>query len=90
MTDLPSLRDRIAAAIDECRTLIPSAQADAVLAILPAPVGRAAILAEAIVRVEDPEERAKSTIGRGLGWEAARDVLRRMAAEAETDPEAQR
>ncbi|CAL9668250.1 hypothetical protein SUDANB145_07274 (plasmid) [Streptomyces sp. enrichment culture] len=44
---------------------------------------RAAVLLEAIRRVEDPEERAKSSVGSGLGWEAARDVLRRMAAEAQ-------
>ncbi|GKQ35154.1 hypothetical protein [Streptomyces sp. A012304] len=47
----------------------------------PPPADRAALLAEAIARVEDPEERAKTTTGLGLGWEAARDVLRRMAAE---------
>jgi hypothetical protein len=50
---------------------------------LPAPdAHRAAILREAIARVEDPEERAKTTTGLGLGWEAARDVLRRMVDEA--------
>lgn len=47
------------------------------------PAVRAALLAEAIARVEDPEERAKTTTGLGLGWEAARDVLRRMADEAQ-------
>ncbi|MEV6180161.1 hypothetical protein [Streptomyces sp. NPDC052015] len=56
-------------------------RADAVLAVLPEPADRAAVLAEAIRRVEDPVERAKTTIGLGLGWESARDVLRRMAAE---------
>ncbi|MFJ4785059.1 hypothetical protein [Streptomyces sp. NPDC088794] len=40
-----------------------------------------AVLAEAISRVEDPEERAKTPIGLGLGWESAREVLRRMRAE---------
>jgi hypothetical protein len=49
---------------------------------------RAAILAEAIARVEDPEERAKTATGLGLGWESARDVLRRMAAEVQ-QPETQ-
>lgn len=42
---------------------------------------RAAVLHEAIRRVEDPAERSQTTTGIGLGWEAARDVLRRMAAE---------
>ncbi|MVO84155.1 hypothetical protein GPA10_05060 [Streptomyces sp. p1417] len=36
------LRDRITRALDECRSLIPTAQADAVLAVLPAPADRAA------------------------------------------------
>ncbi|MFJ5089998.1 hypothetical protein [Streptomyces sp. NPDC088674] len=60
--------------------------ADAVLAVLavqPAPVERAAVLREAIRRVEDPAERAQTATGSGLGWEAARDVLRRMADEAQ-------
>lgn len=35
-------------------------------------------LTEAIALVEDREQRAKTTCGSGLGWEAARDVLRRM------------
>ncbi|MGP3752179.1 hypothetical protein [Streptomyces sp. IBSNAI001] len=36
MTDTtPTLRDRIAQVLDECRTMIPAAQADAVLAVLP-------------------------------------------------------
>ena len=50
------------------------------------PTNRADILAEAIRRIEDPEERAKTTTGLGLGWEAARDVLRRMADEQPTGP----
>ena len=63
-------------------------RADAVLAKLPS-ADRAAVLAEAIRRVEDPEERAKTSVGLGLGWEAARDVLRRMADEqpAEAQPQ---
>ncbi len=51
-----------------------------------APVDRAALLAEAIARVEDPEQRALTTTGLGLGWEAGRDVLRRMAAEKKAPP----
>ncbi len=46
------------------------------------PGDKAAVLAEAIRRVE---ERAKTTTGLGLGWEAARDVLRRMADETATE-----
>ncbi|MFE4915853.1 hypothetical protein ACFRCX_30580 [Streptomyces sp. NPDC056652] len=54
----------------------------------PAPVppsaDRAAILREAIAAVEDPEQRAQTSTGLGLGWEAARDVLlRRLAHEAQ-------
>ncbi|MGW6741705.1 hypothetical protein ACWGDX_13420 [Streptomyces sp. NPDC055025] len=44
---------------------------------------RAAVLREAIAAVEDPQQRARTTTGLGLGWEAARDVLLRMAAEAQ-------
>jgi hypothetical protein len=54
------------------------AEAAAVPVPASAPTDRAALLAEAIRRVEDPKERA-STVGSGLGWESARDVLRRMA-----------
>jgi hypothetical protein len=49
---------------------------------------RAAVLAEAIRRVEDPVERARTSTGLGLGWEAARDGLRRMADEAQPEAEA--
>ncbi|MFF3151870.1 hypothetical protein [Streptomyces sp. NPDC057910] len=45
-------------------------------------VDRAGVLREAISRVEDPGERTQPGIGLGLGWEDARDVLRRMADEA--------
>lgn len=38
---------------------------------------RSAVLREAIARVEDPAER------KGLGWESAREVLRRMADETQ-------
>lgn len=83
-----TLLDRIAEAV---RGVLPMSSslthdviADAVLAVLPPSSGRAALLHEAIARVEDPEERAKTTVGLGLGWESARDVLRRMLAE--TDP----
>ncbi|WP_367138943.1 MULTISPECIES: hypothetical protein [Streptomyces] len=40
---------------------------------------RAATLAEAIAAIEDPEQRALASTGLGLGWEAARDVLFRLA-----------
>ncbi|MDR3082430.1 MAG: hypothetical protein LBV60_16140 [Streptomyces sp.] len=133
MTDQPSLRDRIRRAICEASGFEwdpdwleadeYGEQADAVLAVLPAPADRAAVppscdceaevhmgvgfyhhpwcatqrsadraavLREAIVRVEDPAERAKSSVGGGLGWEAARDVLSRMADEAQQAGEAGR
>ncbi len=41
------LRGRTIQALDECLSLIPTAQADAVLAVLPAPADRAAVLREA-------------------------------------------
>lgn len=84
-----ALRDRIAEAIGDFMGAICSSDyeaADAVLAVLPPPADRAAVLAEAITRVEDPAERAKTTTGAGLGWEAARDVLRRMADEEQQQP----
>ncbi|MEV8033940.1 hypothetical protein [Streptomyces sp. NPDC086182] len=55
------------------------AHLDALADLLPPPADRAALLAEAIRRVEDPKERASTSVGSGLGWESARDVLRRMA-----------
>ena len=58
-----------------------------ILTELPPPADRAAVIAEAIAAVEDPQERAKTTTGLGLGWESARDVLRRMADEAQQEPE---
>jgi hypothetical protein len=54
-------------------------RADVVLSVLPTSSDRGAVIAEAIRRVEDPEERA------GLGWESAREVLRRMADETPRD-----
>lgn len=60
--------------------------ADEVLAVLPEQTDRATLLREAIARVEDPEERAKTTVGLGLGWESARDVLRRMLAVVSVPP----
>jgi hypothetical protein len=73
--------------VDDPRNIAVAALA-AVLGVLPAGSGdtaatRAAVLAEAIAAVEDPQERAKTTTGLGLGWEAARDVLRRLAAETQ-------
>ncbi|WP_093802234.1 hypothetical protein [Streptomyces sp. Wb2n-11] len=98
--DRAALRDRIAETLRECgiydteerlwRSLSPAWLEEigpAVLAVLPPPADQAAVLAEAIRRVEDPAERAKTTTGLGLGWEAARDVLRRMTAEAQQQPE---
>lgn len=41
----------------------------------------AGLLREAIAAVQDPEQRALSPIGMGLGWESAREVLRRLLAE---------
>ncbi|MGW1784880.1 hypothetical protein ACWCQQ_38120 [Streptomyces sp. NPDC002143] len=90
--DRATLRDRIAETLRECgiydteerlwRSLSPAWIEEigpAVLAVLPPPADQAAVLAEAIRRVEDPAERAKTTTGLGLGWESARDVLRRLA-----------
>lgn len=93
-----ALRGRIAEAIDHVfeawqRGLgdqrPQDALTDAVLSVLPAPVDRTAVLLEAIRRVEDPAERTLTTTGLGYGWEAARDVLDRMATEArQPEPEA--
>lgn len=95
--DRSELRDRIADTVtpflanfsdEETAKVNAREVADAVLADLTAPNARAAVLAEALARVEDPAERAKTTTGLGLGWESARDVLRLMADE-EQQPETQ-
>ncbi|MER8002971.1 hypothetical protein [Streptomyces sp. NPDC095613] len=66
---------------DDPRNIAVAALA-AVLSTLPGPADRATVLEEAIRRVEDPAERAKTSVGMGLGWESARDVLLSMLAEA--------
>jgi hypothetical protein len=87
----PDRREAVAGQFEIVRALadrssgLPPLDRDPVarrLGLLPAPADRAAVLAEAIARVEDPQERAKTTTGLGLGWESARDVLRRMAVES--------
>ncbi|MFG3311831.1 hypothetical protein ACGF0C_07705 [Streptomyces albidoflavus] len=67
------LRGRIAEALEECRAMIPTGQADAVMAVLPAPADRAAVLREAADRLERLGLRDLAT-----------QELRRMADEAET------
>lgn len=42
---------------------------------------RTAVLRELLAEIEDPAERAKTSVGSGLGWEAARDIVRRKLNE---------
>jgi hypothetical protein len=91
MTDQPTLRDRIADVLDECRTLIPSAQADAVLAVLPAPADRAALLAEVerLVRKEirDCGYRQEDGCDFCNGVNTVLEKVRRLADEAQQPEE---
>lgn len=71
------LRDRIVHALDECRSLIPTAQADAVLAVLPARTDRGAELREA----EAEAERQLATVQRVRRVLESELVLNRTALE---------
>jgi hypothetical protein len=93
--DRAALRDRIAAAIIESDG-VPSfefaarlhrqaafREADAVLAVLPAPTDRATVLREAADRLEERNPDRSADFSDGVDW--ALDELRRMAAEAQQD-----
>ncbi|MGV2914604.1 hypothetical protein [Streptomyces alfalfae] len=82
------LRDRIVQALDECRSLIPTAQADAVLAVLPAPADRAAVLREAADIVGNDDDCGCGGCDSCVPNTRAAE-LRRMADEAQqTEPTA--
>ncbi|MEW2393135.1 hypothetical protein AB0933_32720 [Streptomyces venezuelae] len=77
------LRDRIIQALDECRSLIPTAQADAVMAVLAARADRAVVLRDAADKLH---ERGKPVCVEEDGdccWFDAERELRRMADEAQ-------
>ena len=78
------LRDRIAEAVEECRTLTPAALADAVLAVLPT-ADRAAVLREAADRIDrtDLPQDDVDMFDNGARW--ATKLLRRMADEAQPE-----
>lgn len=94
MTDQPSLRDRIRRAICEASgfTWLPDElmepdeygeHADAVMAVLPAPVDRAAVLREAADALHASGEPTCSEADGDCCWFDAVAELRRMAAEQE-------
>jgi hypothetical protein len=90
MTDQPTLRDRIEAVLDECRTLIPSAQADAVMGAVygQAPTGDVATWTaiRAIQLMNDAgrqlaDHRLALSQALGLGTGAPWDAIQERASE---------